>query len=47
MKTVLQNAAARSSMAIAIRRALWSGAVVALTGTATVQAQEAPAQRFS
>ena len=41
MKTVLQNAAARSSMAIAIRRALWSGAVVALTGTASVQAQEA------
>lgn len=43
MTTVLQNAAIRSSMAVAIRRALWSGAVVALAGTASVQAQEAAA----
>ncbi|MBA3485923.1 MAG: hypothetical protein H0T88_01815, partial [Lysobacter sp.] len=42
MTTVLQNAAVRSSIAVAIRRALWSGAVVALAGTASVQAQEAP-----
>ena len=42
MKTVLHHAAVRRSMAIAIRRALWSGAVV-LAGTASVQAQEAPA----
>ena len=43
MKTVLHHAAVRRSMAIAIRRALWSGAVVALAGTASVQAQEATA----
>ncbi len=43
MKTVPQGTAARNSMAIAIRRALWSGAVLALAGTANVQAQETPA----
>ena len=42
MTTVLHHAAVRRSMAIAIRRALWSGAVV-LAGTASLQAQEAPA----
>ena len=31
----------RRSIAVAIRRALFSGAVVALAGTASVQAQEA------
>ena len=43
MTTVSHHAAVRRSMAVAIRRALWSGAVVALAGTASVQAQEAPA----
>ncbi len=43
MKTVSHHAAVRSSMAVAIRRALLTGAVVALSGTATVHAQEAPA----
>ena len=42
MTTVLHHAAVRRFMAIAIRRALLSGAVV-LAGTASVQAQEAPA----
>ena len=42
MTTGLHHGKTRSSMAIAIRRALWSGAVV-LAGTASVQAQEAPA----
>jgi iron complex outermembrane receptor protein len=40
MKTVSHHAAVRRAMAVAIRRALWSGAVV-LAGTASVQAQEA------
>jgi len=43
MKTVSHHAAVRSSMAVAIRRALWTGAVVALAGTASVHAQGAPA----
>lgn len=42
MKTGLQHTAARNCIAIAIRRALWSGAVLALAGAANVQAQEAP-----
>src|SRR5688572_4143354 len=39
MKSVLHGAV-RHSMAVAIRRALWSSAVMALTGTASVYAQE-------
>src|SRR5688572_23370431 len=39
MKSVLHGAV-QHSMAVAIRRALWGSAVMALTGMASVQAQE-------
>src|SRR5688572_5677548 len=45
MKSGLHRVASRNSMSIAIRRALWGGAVLALVSAASVQAQEtAPAQ---
>ncbi len=42
MKNELQHTAIGSCIAIAIRRALWSSAVLALAGAANVQAQQAP-----
>lgn len=43
MKTDSHRAGARGSMAVAIRRALLTSAVVAMAATATAQAQDAPA----
>lgn len=40
MRTTSRRVASRNSMTIAIRKALWGGAVLALMGTATAQAQE-------
>ena len=41
MRPASNRVACRNSMSIAIRRALWGSAVLALVGTASVQAQEA------
>jgi len=40
MRTGLRRVASRNSMSVAIRRALWGGAVLALVSAASVQAQE-------